>query len=175
MATDSGWIAGSNAVPMFPTMVWQITLTDAVRERVAAAVLPLLDALRREVPPASDDVAWQSERALHRRAALAELVACIEAGARAVLRFYRIGCDAIEITGCWANLYAPGAAQWRTYRAPSASTRTTVRLWRKRFENAGPAALARDAAGRGDPLLRRPLRQRPRPDCRVRSPPAPPF
>jgi uncharacterized protein (TIGR02466 family) len=61
------------------------------------------------LPPLAPGAAWQSERALHRHAALGELVACIDEATRGVLTFLRIGCDAFEITGCWANALPDGA------------------------------------------------------------------
>jgi uncharacterized protein (TIGR02466 family) len=54
--------------------------------------------------------AWQSGHALHRREELHALCDCVSRAAASVLQFLRIGESAIEITGCWANLYAPGAA-----------------------------------------------------------------
>src|SRR5207245_1821253 len=46
----------------------------------------------------------------HGREELRELCSCVRRTAASVLQFLKIGDEAIEITGCWANLYAPGAA-----------------------------------------------------------------
>ncbi|MET0164047.1 MAG: 2OG-Fe(II) oxygenase family protein [Vicinamibacterales bacterium] len=54
--------------------------------------------------------AWQSGHALHRREELHALCDCVSRAAASVLQFLKIGESALEITGCWANLYAPGAA-----------------------------------------------------------------
>jgi uncharacterized protein (TIGR02466 family) len=54
--------------------------------------------------------AWQSGHALHRRGELRDLVSCIEAAVDAVLAFLRVDHGQVAITGCWANVNAPGAA-----------------------------------------------------------------
>ncbi|MGH8584039.1 MAG: TIGR02466 family protein [Gammaproteobacteria bacterium] len=53
---------------------------------------------------------WQSDARLHELEGLQTLVACLHSAAKSVLRFMRIGYDAIEITGCWATVLAEGAA-----------------------------------------------------------------
>jgi len=110
MTAGRQWMAGSDVVSMFPTLVWKIELAADVRQRIEATVLPVLDEMRRGLPLLAPGAAWQSESALHRHAALGELVACINEATRGVLRFLRIGCDAFEITGCWANALPHGAA-----------------------------------------------------------------
>lgn len=95
---------------MFPTMVWKIGIAAGVREAVGAAVLDLLEELRRGLPLPQPGEGWQSDRALHGHEALRELVPCIHEATRGVLSFLRIGHDAFEITGCWANALPPGAA-----------------------------------------------------------------
>lgn len=106
---DPGWRQASDVVSMFPTLVWKIELDEGVRDAITARVFELLTALRRDGPPLAHGQGWQSERTLHQRDELAELVACVEAATRSVLRFLRIGSDAFEITGCWATVLAPGA------------------------------------------------------------------
>jgi uncharacterized protein (TIGR02466 family) len=52
----------------------------------------------------------QSSHTLHHLDEFVELCSCIEKAAQTILRFLRITYDAIEITGCWANVLAPGAS-----------------------------------------------------------------
>jgi uncharacterized protein (TIGR02466 family) len=112
------WMAASDVVSMFPTLVWKIELAAGVRARIEAAVLPMLDQTRGGQPPPVAGAAWQSERALHEHAALRELVDCIHEATRGVLKFLRIGCDTFQITGCWANALPHGAAH-RTHSHPN--------------------------------------------------------
>jgi uncharacterized protein (TIGR02466 family) len=109
-SAKGGWLEASDVVAMFPTMVWKLRLAAEPRQAVEAEVLALIDELRKDLPPPGAGEGWQSERALHRREALRELVRCIDEATRGVLRFLRIGDDAFEITGCWANALPPGAA-----------------------------------------------------------------
>ncbi|MCW3480974.1 2OG-Fe(II) oxygenase family protein [Neisseriaceae bacterium JH1-16] len=102
------WCEASEVLPMFPSLVWKLQLAAARRRVIDAAVLGVLAELR----PAdlAPGLGWQSEQTLHQRAELRPLVDCIELAARGILRFLRIGYDAIEITGCWATVLATGAA-----------------------------------------------------------------
>lgn len=94
---------------MFPTLVWKVQLETGLREALDASLLAVLEEIRRGEPELEPGRGWQSGQALHRRAEFGELVASIDSLAAGVLRFLRVGCDAFEITGCWANVLAPGA------------------------------------------------------------------
>jgi uncharacterized protein (TIGR02466 family) len=116
--TDLDWRRGADVVSMFPTLVWKIQLGDTVRDAIAAQVGGLLASLREDAPALARGQGWQSEHALHRHEALGELCRCVEAAMRSVLRFMRVGTDALEITGCWATVLAPGA-QHRLHSHPN--------------------------------------------------------
>jgi uncharacterized protein (TIGR02466 family) len=47
---------------------------------------------------------------LHEREEFWDLVSCVDKVAKSALRFLRIGDNAIQITGCWANVLGTGAA-----------------------------------------------------------------
>lgn len=110
MAGESKRWSASDVHPMFPTLVWKVELEPALREAMDATLFAVLDELRRSEAPLAAGQGWQSEQTLHRRPEFGELVACIDDLAQRVLRFLRVGYDAIGITGCWANVLAPGAA-----------------------------------------------------------------
>lgn len=95
---------------MFPTLVWKVQLKAGPREAISAKILALLEELRREGPELAAGQGWQSERTLHERDEFREFITCVESVAKGILRFLRVGYDAIEITGCWANVLARGAA-----------------------------------------------------------------
>ena len=104
------WIEASDVTPMFPTLVWKLQLKADLREAMEARILAALEGIRRDLPRLAPGQGWQSEQTLHEREELRDLVACVSHAAKGILRFLRIGCDAFEITGCWANVLAKGAA-----------------------------------------------------------------
>ena len=111
MGTDrKSWMEASDVIPMFPTLVWKLQIGAGVRDALEANVAAALAGMRRDLPPLERGRGWQSAQDLHRRDDLRELVSCVERGATSVLRFLRVGDDAIEITACWATVLAPGAA-----------------------------------------------------------------
>lgn len=104
------WIENSDVLSLFPTLVWRIQLRAEVHESIDGRALGLLHSLRRGLSGLRAGEAWQSGHALHGREELRELCNCVSRAAASVLQFLKIGDEAIEITGCWMNLYAPGAA-----------------------------------------------------------------
>jgi len=109
---------GSEVLPMFPTFVWKIQLTPEQHEAMNAKILAALETMRRDLPSLAPGQGWQSDRALHELAEFQDLVSCVSHAARGVLEFLRIGYDAFQITGCWANVLAKGAAH-RTHSHPN--------------------------------------------------------
>ena len=104
------WIEASDVTPMFPTLVWKLQLKADLREAMEARILAALEGIRRDLPRLAPCQGWQSEQTLHEREEFRDLVACVNHAAKGILRFLRIGTDAFEITGCWANVLAKGAA-----------------------------------------------------------------
>jgi uncharacterized protein (TIGR02466 family) len=105
-APTSKWLEASEIHPMFPTFVWKLQL----RRELVQPVLDLIARLRGPAAELAPGSAWQSAHDVHELPELRELVGCFHEAVRSVLRFLRIGNDDFAITGCWANLYAPGAA-----------------------------------------------------------------
>src|SRR5258708_9252724 len=118
------WIEASEVIPMFPTLVWKILLEAELRSAIDAKILAALEGIRRGLPRLEAGQGWQSEQTLHAREEFLDLAACVGNAARSVLRFLRIGDQALRITGCWATLLAPGAAHKAphdptTFRTPA--------------------------------------------------------
>ena len=103
------WIQASDVIPMFPTLVWKISLKPELRDVIDTKVIAMLEGLRRDLPNLEPGHGWQSEQTLHERQELEELTSCVRHAATSILRFLRIGQEAIEITGCWATVLAKGA------------------------------------------------------------------
>ncbi len=104
------WIESSDVLPMFPTLIWKLQLDAALHEAMDAKLLAAIDAMRQDLPGLGRGEAWQSAQALHELAEFQDFAACVQRAAKSVLRFLRIGYEDCRITGCWANILAPGAA-----------------------------------------------------------------
>ncbi len=107
---DDAWIEASDVIPMFPTLVWKVQLRGKLHEAIDARILAALAGKRRDAPELASSQGWQSDQTLHELEDFRDLVSCVNSMAKRVLRFLRIGYDAFEITGCWANVLAKGAA-----------------------------------------------------------------
>jgi uncharacterized protein (TIGR02466 family) len=102
------WIEASDVIAMFPTLVWKIQVKPEVRDSIESACLAALGTMKHDAQKPGHG--WQSEQTLHERADFAPLVGCIEAAARSILHFLRVGHEAFEITACWATVLGAGAA-----------------------------------------------------------------
>ena len=107
---DDPWLEVSDVIPMFPTLVWKLQLRAKVHEAIDARILATLGRIRRDAPKLASGQGWQSDQTLHELEDFRDLISCVNRAAKSVLRFLRIGYDAYEITGCWANVLARGAA-----------------------------------------------------------------
>ena len=110
--------AASHALRMFPTFVWQAEIEPGIHRRINQTITAKLDEIRRPTPTLEPGQAWQSAQDLHTLDEFRELVSCVDEAAATVLDYLKIGGDAIEITACWANVSAPGAAH-RTHSHPN--------------------------------------------------------
>ena len=104
------WIEASDVIPMFPTLVWKIQLRAKLHEVMDAKILAVLARMRRDAPQLASGQGWQSDQTLHELEEFRDLISCVDKAAKSVLRFLRIGYDAVEITGCWATVLGKGAA-----------------------------------------------------------------
>ncbi len=100
----------SLALRLFPTLVWKADLRHEIFQVINEGIVARLREMRRSLPRLRSGRAWQSDQELHRLVAFRELVHCINEVTKNVLDYLKIGNDAFEITACWANVSAPGAA-----------------------------------------------------------------
>jgi uncharacterized protein (TIGR02466 family) len=112
------WIEASDVIPMFPTLVWKIQIRKQLHEAINAKILQTLEGLRTDLPRLASGRGWQTEKRLHEREELQDLVNCINDATKSILRFLRIGYEAFEITGCWATVLAKDAVH-RAHRHPN--------------------------------------------------------
>ncbi|HLF29509.1 MAG TPA: 2OG-Fe(II) oxygenase family protein [Xanthomonadales bacterium] len=110
MSEKDKWLETSEILSLFPTCVWKFQLTSGFHHRISSKILQVLNQINpdlAEIPPRGS---WQSQQDLHNREQLLDLVSCIHSTAQTVLKFLKVGYNALEITGCWVNINASGAA-----------------------------------------------------------------
>ena len=110
VAENEFCIEDPEVVRLFPTFVWKCRLRPEVHRPINVAILNLLHETRRGLPPLARGEAWQSGHGLHKQEELRGLVSCIDAAVDTALAFLRVGRPQVSMTGCWANVNAPGAA-----------------------------------------------------------------
>ena len=106
----------SRALRLFPTFVWKADLRHEIFQAINQRIVARLDEMRRSLPPFRPGQAWQSDQELHRLVEFRDLVSCVNEVAENALDHLKIGYDAFEITACWANVNAPGAAHRAHFR-----------------------------------------------------------
>ena len=101
---DDDWIEDSDVLSVFPTFVWTIRSTSEFQERVHTRVLNVLNRMNPDLADIPAGGSWQSDHQLYKDEELVDLISCIHSTAKTVLRFLKVGYDAIEVTGCWATI-----------------------------------------------------------------------
>jgi uncharacterized protein (TIGR02466 family) len=94
---------------MFPTFVWKAALPPAAYGPLNDSIMRKLAALGAPLGEIKYGESWQSDHDLHTLDEFREVVDCITDAAESVLAYLRIGHEGFRITGCWANVNAPGA------------------------------------------------------------------
>jgi len=112
------WVEASDVIPMFPTLVWKIQLKAEFHDVMDAKIFAMLEGIRRDLPALGLGQGWQSDQTLHEREELRDLISCVSNVAKSILRFWRIGYDPFEVTGCWATVLARGAVH-KTHSHPN--------------------------------------------------------
>ncbi len=100
----------SDVFSLFPTSVWKVQLTTDVYERINGAVQEILVEMNPRLAELAPGGSWQSGHRLHTLDEFRELVSCIMDSTGTVLKFLKVGFQEMELTGCWANVAAPGAS-----------------------------------------------------------------
>lgn len=93
---------------LFPTFVWKSRLEEEARPPIGRAILDTIGTLRAGLGELGAGDVWQSRHGLHTLPGLALFLGHVRRGVEQVLAVLSIGAPAFEITGCWANIAAPG-------------------------------------------------------------------
>lgn len=98
----------SGVLKLFPTYVWATQLTAEVYRPINRDILGRLEIIRREQPQLDQSGQWQSAQDMQKYPEFAALVDIVKATAREICDSLTITYRELEITGCWANVSAPG-------------------------------------------------------------------
>jgi uncharacterized protein (TIGR02466 family) len=94
-------------MPLFPTMVWKGDLKPAEFEPLNRDLLRALEGLGAPMTALRPGENWQSDHALHQQAGFQPLIDWVQAAAASALAYLHIP-RPLTVTGCWANVNAPG-------------------------------------------------------------------
>ena len=99
----------SDVLRMFPTFVWKAELRPDLYEPINASVLRSLGKIGAPLADLEPGESWQSDQGLHELDQFREVVDFVNEAAESALDYLRIGHAGFKVTGCWANVNAPGA------------------------------------------------------------------
>jgi len=108
----------TDVLRMFPTFVWKAELKPEIYKPISGSILRTLGEIGAPLADLMPGESWQSDHGLHEFERVRELVDCINEAAESVLEYLKIGHEGFIITGCWANLSAPGAGH-RVHNHPN--------------------------------------------------------
>jgi uncharacterized protein (TIGR02466 family) len=94
-------------MPLFPTMVWKGDLKATEFEPLNQDLMRALETLGAPVSSLRPGENWQSDHALQEQPAFQPLIEWIQAAAANALAYLHIP-RPLAVTGCWANVNAPG-------------------------------------------------------------------
>ncbi|MGH8432539.1 MAG: 2OG-Fe(II) oxygenase family protein, partial [Solimonas sp.] len=94
---------------MFPTFVWKAELRPEVCAPINGLIERKLAEIGAPLAGLESGECWQSDHGLHELMEFRGLVDHLGKAAECVLDCLKIGPARLEITGCWANVSAPGA------------------------------------------------------------------
>jgi uncharacterized protein (TIGR02466 family) len=97
----------SELMQLFPTFVWRGDLKPQESEPLNRDIVTALAGLGAPLEGLRPGENWQSDHGLHERAAFHPLLEWVEAAAASALSYLRIP-RPLMVTGCWANVNAPG-------------------------------------------------------------------
>ena len=101
--------ASKEVVPFFPTLVWKSQLSPQTYEPLNQRILARLGELTAGEPPLQQGGMWQTDQHFNESPGMEDLDRILRGTAKGALDSLQVRYEGFEITGCWANISAPGA------------------------------------------------------------------
>ena len=108
----------ADVLRMFPTFVWKAELRPEIYRPINDSILRTLGELGAPLADLASGESWQSGHGLHELDRFQAVSDCISRAAESVLEYLKVGHRSLKITGCWANVNAPGAGH-RVHNHPN--------------------------------------------------------
>ena len=99
----------TDVLRMFPSFVWKANLAPGIGRPLNETISRRLVELGAPLEGLAHGASWQSGHGLHEEVGFSGLVAYLEMAAQRVLDYLEVHHEGFRITGCWANVNAPGA------------------------------------------------------------------
>ena len=102
-------VQSNEVMPLFPSFVWKTQLKEQVFTDINARIQGALDRLTSTQPVLPHGGQYQTDQTLHRLPELTDFNEIVLSAAYGALDFLSSEHNPLLITGCWANINAPGA------------------------------------------------------------------
>jgi len=102
-------MSSKEVLPLFPTLLWKSQLSPETYEPLNRRIMAKLDELTASEPPLKPRGMWQTDQRFNEIEGMEDLDRIMRGTAKASLDSLKVRYDDFAITGCWANITAPGA------------------------------------------------------------------
>lgn len=101
-------MTSKEVLPLFPTLLWKSQLSPETYKPLNSRIMAKLDELTATEPPLKPGGMWQTDQYFNELEGMDDIDRIIRGSARGALESLKVRYDNFEITGCWANISAPG-------------------------------------------------------------------
>lgn len=102
-------MTSKEAVPLFPTLLWKFQLSPQTYEPLNRRIMEKLDELTASAPPLKPGGMWQTDQHFNQLQGMEDIDGIMRGTTRGALDSLKVSYENFDITGCWANISAPGA------------------------------------------------------------------
>ena len=95
---------------IFPSFVWRARLKTDVYTSINKSILSNLSGIGAPLAHLKPGESWQSDHNLHEREQFGSVTSWMKTAADNVLHYLKVINTGAHLTGCWANVNAPGAS-----------------------------------------------------------------
>ncbi len=96
-------------LPFFPTLVWKSQFSPETYEPLNQKIMDRLDEFTADQPKLQHGGMWQTDHRFNETDGMGDLDHIIRSSVTGVLDSLKVRYENFEVTGCWANIAAPGS------------------------------------------------------------------